>query len=193
MKTNQTKSQKPRSKPDFIRQQSSYKKFNQEKWRYPRGKHSKIRLGMSGHRPAPSIGYGNPKDIRGLNKYGLEEVLVSNASQLENLNPDIHAVILSGKLGILKRIRLLEKIKLSKLRVMNVKDIDAYIKNVQDAIKKKKEEKAAKATRKKVTKKEIDKKEVKKKEEGQTEKEISQEDKDKEKREMQRKVLERKD
>lgn len=179
-------------RPAFIRQQASYSKFRKEKWRYPRGKSSKIRLSISGHKATPSIGYGSTGDERFLNRYGLLEVLVTNEKGLLHLNPSKHAVVLSGNLGLKKRIELLQKIKEKNLHVMNIHDIDEYMKNIHDIMKQKKEDKNAKLTKKKETKKKEDKPKVKQEEKAETVQEKTIEEKEKEIKEEQRKVLERK-
>ncbi len=179
-------------RPAFIRQQASYSKFRKKKWRYPRGKSSKIRLNISGHKVTPSIGYGSSGDERFLNRYGLSEVLVTNEKGLLHLNPSKHAVVLSGNLGLKKRIELLQKLKEKNLHVMNIHDIDEYIKNIHDIMKQKKEDKNAKLTKKKETKKKEDKPKVKQEEKAESIQEKTIEEKEKEIREEQRKVLERK-
>lgn len=179
-------------RPAFIRQQASYSKFRKEKWRYPRGKSSKIRLSISGHKATPSIGYGSSGDERFLNRYGLSEVIITNEKGLLHLNPSKHAVVLSGNLGLKKRIVLLQKIKEKNLHVMNIHDIDEYIKNIHAIMKQKKEDKNAKLTKKKDAKKKEEKPKVKQEEKAEPIQEKTIEEKEKELKEEQRKVLERK-
>ncbi len=175
-----------RHKPRFTRQQSYHKKFKDDKWRYPRGKSSKVRTKRSGHKLPPSIGYGSNSKFKHLNKFGLKEVIISNHAQLHGLKPGKHAVLLSSKLGIRKKLMLLEKIKSLGLHVMNIHDIDEYAKNIINMMKKKKETKHA------MTKKKKEAKQPAKKEPEQA-KELSAEEREKEVKEEQRKVLERKE
>lgn len=179
-------------RPAFIRQQASYSKFRKEKWRYPRGKSSKVRLSISGHKATPSIGYGSSGAERFLNRYGLAEVIVTNEKSLTHLHPSKHAVVLSGNLGLKKRIELLQKIKEKNLHVMNIHDIDEYIKNIHASMKKKKDDKNAKLTKKKETKKKEEKPKVKEIAKEETIQEKTIEEKENEIKEEQRKVLERK-
>ncbi len=192
MKTKLEIKRQARNKPGFTRQQSSYRKFRDAKWRYPRGKSSKVRLKISGHKIAPSIGYGSSNDERYLNRYGLQEVLVRTEKDLVHLHATKHAVILAGSLGLKKKLILLEKIKASNLHVMNVHDGNEFIKSMHEMLEKKKEEKKG------VKKKEAKKPEVKEKplekvsSKVEEKKEPTQEEKEKLEKEEQRKVLERK-
>ncbi|MEE8402130.1 MAG: 50S ribosomal protein L32e [Candidatus Hydrothermarchaeaceae archaeon] len=93
-----------------------YKKLG-EKWRRPRGKHNKVRKYIGGKLPRPLIGF--KKKVRGLHPSGYMDVLISNVSELENLDRDTQAVRISGKLGGRKRQIILEKTKELKLKVLN--------------------------------------------------------------------------
>jgi len=93
-----------------------YKKLG-EKWRRPRGKHNKVRKYIGGKLPRPLIGF--KKKIRGLHPSGYREVLVSNVSELENLDKDTQAVRISGKVGGRKRQLIMEETKKLKLKVLN--------------------------------------------------------------------------
>lgn len=93
-----------------------YKKLG-EKWRRPRGKHNKVRKYIGGKLPRPLIGF--KKKVRGLHPSGYMDVLISNVSELENLDRAAQAVRISGKLGGRKRQLMLEKTKELKLKVLN--------------------------------------------------------------------------
>ena len=93
-----------------------YKKLG-EKWRRPRGKHNKVRKYVGGKLPRPLIGY--KKETRGLHPSGYREALVSNASEIENLDRDSQAVRISRTVGGRKRQLILEKAKKLKLKVLN--------------------------------------------------------------------------
>lgn len=93
-----------------------YKKLG-EKWRRPRGKHNKVRKYIGGKLPRPLIGF--KKKVRGLHPSGYMDVLISNVSELENLDRATQAVRISGKLGGRKRQLMLEKTKELKLKVLN--------------------------------------------------------------------------
>ncbi len=93
-----------------------YKKLG-EKWRRPRGKHNKVRKYIGGKLPRPLIGF--KKKVRGLHPSGYRDVLVSNMSELENIDRDTQAVRISAKIGGRKRGPMLEKAMKLNLKILN--------------------------------------------------------------------------
>ena len=114
-----------RKKPDFLRTDSNKEMFT-NKWRKARGMHNKIRRNFKGHGKKPRVGYGSDNKIRYLIS-GLEPVLVSTINELDKVNPKEQAVIASSKLGLRKKIRLLQECNKNKITVLNVDDINKYI------------------------------------------------------------------
>ncbi|MFQ5800509.1 MAG: 50S ribosomal protein L32e [Candidatus Hydrothermarchaeales archaeon] len=106
-------------KPKFKRQEQSRYKRLADKWRKPRGIHSKLRKKQKTKGSRPSIGYGNPKSIKGLHPSGLREVRVSNPSDLEGIDQKSQAIRIAGTVGKRKRAKILEKAKKMKLKVLN--------------------------------------------------------------------------
>lgn len=120
--------QKYKSKlPDFIRYDADkYLRLSRhDNWRRPRGIDNKTRLKLKGFPPIVSIGYKKPKEIRGSHPSGYKVAMVSNLTQLEQIKDkkDIYAVILSGKLGLKKRIEILAKAKEYGIKVLNAGEI----------------------------------------------------------------------
>jgi large subunit ribosomal protein L32e len=108
-----------RKKPEFLRQNwFRFKKLG-EKWRRPRGRHSKLRRHIKGKGFIPHPGYGSPRAVRGLHPSGLEEVRIFNPSQLEGLDPNKHAVRIAAQVGMKKRIEIMKKASELGLRVLN--------------------------------------------------------------------------
>ncbi|MCE5213189.1 MAG: 50S ribosomal protein L32e [Methanobacterium sp.] len=106
-------------KPHFKRQEwHRYKKLG-DKWRKARGKTSKRRR-YEARKPAmPSIGYGSPKDRRGLHPSGYQDVLVSNLKELEKLNPETQAGRISSTVGNRKKEMILEKATELGIKILN--------------------------------------------------------------------------
>ncbi len=106
-------------RPAFKRQEwFRYSKLG-EKWRRPKGIHSKLRRGFK-HRPSlVKIGFRGPKDVRGLHPSGFSEVLVHNVAELEGVDPKVQAVRVSGKVGTRKRIDIEDKAEELGIRVLN--------------------------------------------------------------------------
>ncbi len=110
-----------RNKPVFRRYLSwRFWKFERrEYWRKPKGNDSKMRLQLKGYPPIVKVGYGSPRDLRGLHPSGLEPVRVHNAAELENLDPKRHIVIVASTVGLKKRLQILEAARQRGFRVAN--------------------------------------------------------------------------
>ena len=108
-----------RKKPEFLRQ--NWFRFPKlgEKWRRPRGRHSKLRRHFKGKGFMPDPGYGSPKEVRGLHPSGLREVRVFNVKDLEGLDPNVHAVRIAAQVGMKKRIEIMKRAQERGLRVLN--------------------------------------------------------------------------
>lgn len=90
-----------------------------EKWRRPRGMHSKMRRHIQYRPNVVSIGYRGPKQVRGLHPSGFQEVMVFNADQLENVDPKVQAVRIGGSVGFKKRQVIEKKADELGIRVLN--------------------------------------------------------------------------
>lgn len=176
-------------KPNFVRQDGLKKARLEKVWRKPRGRHSKQRVKKRGHPKIPSLGYRSPRAVYALHPTGLKSVMVSHINDLSKIKKD-EGVVLLGKMGINKKLKILKKIQELKLHLLNA-DIDDFIKKLQEKITKKaelKKEKLAKKQKKEAKKKEVEKSSETKKEEK---KEETPEEKEKREKEEKRKVLEK--
>ncbi len=108
-----------KAKPKFKRQELGRQPLLKDTWRRPRGRHSKLRVGEKARGKKPSIGYGSPKNVRGLNRQGYKEILVSNIKELEDINPKEEMIIISGKVGRKKRFEILETATKMGIKVSN--------------------------------------------------------------------------
>jgi large subunit ribosomal protein L32e len=111
---------KPRKRtPKFRRQESwKYDKLS-EAWRRPKGIDNKMRKEMGGVPPRVKVGYGTPKDIRGLHPSGLRPVTVSSMAQLEQLPDEGVIVIISAKVGRRTKRAITDKARSIGVRVSN--------------------------------------------------------------------------
>jgi len=106
-------------RPRFRRQEwFRYKKLG-EKWRKPKGIHSKMRRHLGYRPPVVSVGYRGPEKVRGLHPSGFEEVLVHNSDQLEGLNPGTQAIRIGSTVGYRKRLEIESKADELGIRVLN--------------------------------------------------------------------------
>jgi len=90
-----------------------------EKWRKPRGMHSKMRRHISYRPNVVSVGYRGPEKVRGLHPSGFQEVMVYNADQLENVDPKTQAVRVGSSVGFKKRQAIEARADELGIRVLN--------------------------------------------------------------------------
>lgn len=162
-------------KPDFVRQEVHKKIGIEKKWIRPKGLHSKLRLRRRGHMKVVSPGYKSPSDVRGLDRSGYEMILAANTN-LEKINPKTQAIIISGAVGMRKKIDIIRAAKEKGIKILNVKDGDLFIKNAEESVKKRKEMRAQ-ASKLKAEEEKKRKKEGRKKDEKGIEKAITEEEK----------------
>lgn len=174
-------------KPEYIRQDAHKKSKLEVKWVKPKGCQSKMRHHLKGKRKCAQIGYGSPLAAKGLHASGLRERMVNNLNELDLVAKGEGAVI-GSSVGGKKRLEILKKAAEKKITVLNFRDIGEYIKEREDAIKKKKEEKKNSEKKKEEKKKETEKKakENAKKGEGLAGKITEDEKKEQEKKEKDR-------
>ncbi len=106
-------------RPAFLRQEWFRFARLGEKWRKPKGIHSKMRRHYGYRPPIVSIGYGGPKEVRGYHPSGFQEVMVHNPAQLEKINPKIQAARVGGTVGFKKRLAIEKRADELGIRVLN--------------------------------------------------------------------------
>ena len=139
----------------FVRQDTNRADKFKIKWRKPKGLHSKLRLNKKGHQRTPSQGYRSPRSIRGGEKFTM-------IKSIEDITEG--KLMISGKVGLRKKIEIVKLAKEKGFTILNVPNLDKFLKDVEEMINKKKLEKKAKLQKKDKTKKELEKKDEKKKE-----------------------------
>lgn len=145
-----------KKKPKFLRQ-DTYKCSFKNKWRKPRGLHNKIRLNRAGHAAKPSRGYGSPQEQRGLHRSGLVIVTITTLNDVQNLDPKKHGLMISSKLGLRKKVDLLQKLG-DKFRIFNVKNVEQFLTDVKSKFEVKKKENKSKKDKRVKSKFEAEKK-----------------------------------
>lgn len=110
---------KKRSTPRFVRQESWRYIRVKGGWRRPRGKTSKMRLGMRGWPKTVKVGYKSELKNRGLHPSGLEEILVRRPADLEKINAKTQIVKIAHSVGERKRIAIMERAEALELTVAN--------------------------------------------------------------------------
>lgn len=109
-----------KKKPSFRRVESWRYVRVKDSWRKARGIDSQTRMKTKSGVKSPSIGYRTPKKIRGLHPSGYEEVRVEMLSDLQNLNPQKHALKISRRLGAKKRIELIDYAQKRNFKILNI-------------------------------------------------------------------------
>ena len=105
--------------PNFIRQESyNYIRVG-EKWRKPRGKHSKLRHHISYRINVASIGYSGPQAARGLHPSGFREVLVHHPLELDGMDPKTEAARVAHGVGFRKREMIQRRADRMGIRILN--------------------------------------------------------------------------
>ena len=150
------------TKGKFLQQDTNKNPNLKKVWRKPRGRHSKLRLNKKGHLKRPSPGFGSPRSRKYMHPSGLMSVLVNNLTDLENAKGK--GVLISGTMGMKKKLSLLERAQSMGLKVLNIKNVQEFIKESKDNLNKRKEERNKKLTVKKKSKEESVKKAETKKE-----------------------------
>jgi len=111
---------KNKKRPSFRRVESWRYKRVKDSWRKARGIDSQTRKKTKAGVKSPTIGYRNPKKVRGLHPSGFEEIRVSTIQEIKNLNKNHHAIKISGKLGAKKRIALIDYCQKRGFRILNL-------------------------------------------------------------------------
>ena len=134
-------------KPKFSRQDSHKKPKLGTKWRRPKGLQSKMRLNRRGYKRSISKGWKSPKAVRGLDKTGLQPIMVQTLNQLKNIDKESQSIILSSGVGRKKKIDIINEALKLNLEIINF-DAKAYLEKVEQEMAVKKASKEEKEKKK---------------------------------------------
>ena len=108
--------------PEFIRPESWRYKRLETTWRKPKGVDNHQRKQKSRGRPGiVKIGFGGPKDSRGMHPSGYSDNLVYTVADLENLDPKTDGVRLGHSVGTKKRKEIMTAAIEKKFKVFNAR------------------------------------------------------------------------
>lgn len=144
-------------KPHFIRKDSwkrsklGKRRKKEQKWRRPRGRHSKLRARESNYLKVPSIGYSSPREVRGSIE-GMMPFVIYNVNDFSRKKEN--QIVVIGKVGMKKKIELVEFASSKNIPLANI-DVKKFMEKIKsDREIKKKEKEQKKAEEKKEEKKE---------------------------------------
>jgi len=109
-------------RPSFKRYESWRYKRLETTWRKPKGVDNHQRKQKSRGRPGiVKVGYGGPKNSRGLHPSGYTDNLVYNVNDLEKLNPKLDGVRLGHSVGSKKRKDIVQLALEKKFKIFNAR------------------------------------------------------------------------
>ncbi|MHA2037682.1 MAG: 50S ribosomal protein L32e [Promethearchaeota archaeon] len=109
-----------KKRPSFRRVESWRYKRVKDSWRKARGIDSKTRKKKKLGVKSPTVGYRGPKKVRGLHPSGYIEEKVTTIDDLKNLNKNKHALKISSRLGVRKRIALTDYCQKRGFKILNL-------------------------------------------------------------------------
>ena len=110
-------------RPKFKRQNwFRYKRLG-DKWRRPRGIHSKMRRHFKYRIPVVQSGFRGPANVRGLHPSGFEEIRINTPKEVENVDPKTQAIRIARTVGDKKREIIVQKADKMGMRVFNRRDL----------------------------------------------------------------------
>ncbi len=124
-----------KKRPSFRRVESWRYKRVKDSWRKARGIDSRTRIKSKSGVKSPSAGYRGPKKVRGLHPSGYEEVRVNNINDLKDLNNKKHAIKVSAKLGVKKRINVIDYAQSRGFKVLNLGISQRELESLEAALK----------------------------------------------------------
>ncbi|NHI90692.1 MAG: 50S ribosomal protein L32e [Candidatus Thorarchaeota archaeon] len=110
---------KKKRNPKFRHEQAHRWIRVSDSWRKVRGIDSPTRAKRKGRVALVSPGYRTPKEVRGLHPSLFVEVRVHKASDLESLDPEVHAIRIASTVGFRKRQEIIAAADAKLLRVLN--------------------------------------------------------------------------
>ncbi len=88
-----------------------------QKWRRPRGKSNKMRLGRAGYPAVPKVGFKTPKS-EAHRVQGLIPKVVHNLKEIESLGKENAAIL--ARVGAKKKLEMIKKAEELKIKIINL-------------------------------------------------------------------------
>ncbi|MFW5746560.1 MAG: eL32 family ribosomal protein [Nanoarchaeota archaeon] len=151
-------------KPSFSRHEAGQKKRIGSSWRRPKGRQNKLRLGVKGYKAPVSKGYRMPRSLRNKDTVsGLEQCHITSMADVETVDPKTMGAIVSRAIGMRKKIEIIKKLQEKKVKILNIADVESYMKSFEEERSAAKQKKQARESKKKKAEEKTAKEEEKKK------------------------------
>ena len=109
-------------RPDFVRPESWRYKRLETSWRKPKGVDNHQRKQKSRGRPGiVKIGYGGPRDSRGLHPSGYTDNMIYCVADFDGLNPGSDGLRIGHSVGTKKRREIMSAAVEKKFKVFNAR------------------------------------------------------------------------
>ncbi len=136
----------------FVVKESKFSARVKSRWRFPRGKHSKVRQMHRGRPVLPSPGFGSPKDVKGLHSTGLKFNVVNCKTDLNGLNNKEDGVVIGSNVGKRKKLELIKHVLDNGFKIINIRDPKKLVEDIKSELvdRKAKRDEASKDKKKKL-------------------------------------------
>ncbi|MGC9079304.1 MAG: 50S ribosomal protein L32e [Nanopusillaceae archaeon] len=111
-----------RKKPDYYRPYwwtSISQRNSKDSWRRPKGIHNKMRHKLKGKPKMVEVGYGSPREVKGLLPNGKIPRLVYNVEDLMKVDKEKEVAIIASTVGRRKREQIINKAKELNIEIFN--------------------------------------------------------------------------
>ncbi|MDK2849624.1 MAG: large subunit ribosomal protein L32e [Candidatus Woesearchaeota archaeon] len=109
-----------RKKPDY-KNSGSWRRIHKfGSWRRPKGHQSKMRLKKRGYPRVVEVGYGSPRDVKGMHPKGLFPVTVYSVKDLANIDSKTQGIVIASSVGLLKKKLIFDEAVKKKITVLNL-------------------------------------------------------------------------
>lgn len=114
--------------PRFPRQESHKRiRLMGKGWRHPKGHHGRVKKLHHVHGYSPKIGYGTPAIYRNIHSSGLESVDVANVNDVMRIDPAKQGIKIKN-IGMKKRIMVIKTALERKVRILNLRNPEEFVK-----------------------------------------------------------------
>lgn len=90
-----------------------------DSWRRPKGMDNKTRKKWKSRPPMVEVGYGSPREVKGLLSNGKRPVLVHNVEELLKIDKEKEIAVIASTVGKRKRLQIIQKAEELGIEIFN--------------------------------------------------------------------------